>query len=246
MKVHRSVPKKTTRKESILVLSSLFVTILVIGYAVFMKDWQSGTPTMNKHHAIKDGQASAGVDSSRITSEPGLEKARLQLESVDNVDKLTVILPGKDDDKEKTKYSYEWFINNEPTKYSTNTISGFKKGDKVSVKITPSEGDKVGQPKVLSVEIANVSPRVVENKSISFDGRLLSYQVKAVDPSGGFLSYSLVDAPKDMSIDSQSGVISWQVRPEDSGLYNMKVRISSNNGAETIYPLKLDIGKSTN
>jgi hypothetical protein len=244
MKAHRSVSKKTIGKEIILTLSSLFIIILVIGYAIFMRVWQPGTSTMNKYHSIKSDPTNAGVDNGRIT-ESSLEKAKLQLESVNNVDKLAVILPGKDDGRERIKYRYEWFINNELTTHNTNTITGFKKGDKISVKITPSEGDRVGQTKVLSVEIANVTPKVVENKSISFDGKLLSYQVKAVDPSGGLLTYSLADAPKDMSIDSQTGVISWQANPENYGQYNIKVKISSNNGAETIYPLKLDIGKMT-
>jgi hypothetical protein len=236
------VSKKTIGKEIILTLSSLFIIVLVIGYAIFMRVWQPGTSTMNKYHSIKSDPTNAGIDNGRIT-ESSLEKAKLQLESVNNVDKLTVILPGKDDDKERIKYRYQWFINNELTTYNTNTITGFKKGDKISVKITPSEGDRVGQTKVLSVEVANVTPKVVENKSISFDGKLLSYQVKAVDPSGGLLTYSLADAPKDMSIDSQTGVISWQANPENYGQYNIKVKISSNNGAETIYPLKLEIGK---
>ena len=242
MKVHEPMSKKAIGKESILTLFSLFIIVLVIGYAI-TKDWHSSMPVMSKHIAAKSDRASGGVDAVKVSSEPGLDKARLQLESVNNEDKLTVIVPGKDGDKEKTKYRYEWFINNELTTCSTNTISGFKKGDKISVRITPSEGDKVGQPKVLSVEIANVSPKVVENKSTSFDGRLFSYQVKAVDPSGGLLTYSLMDPPKDMSIDSRTGLISWQVRPEDYGQHDLKVKISSNNGAETIYPLKFDIGK---
>ena len=112
MKVHRSVPKKTIGKESMLTLSFLFVIILVIGYAIFMKVWQPGMPIMNKHDVIKTGRTDAGVDNSKIT-ESGLDKAKLQLESVNNVDKLIVILPGKEDGKEKIKYRYEWFINNE-------------------------------------------------------------------------------------------------------------------------------------
>ena len=48
-------------------------------------------------------------------------------------------------------------------------------------------------------------PKIVENKLISYEGDLLIYQVKAIDPDGGTLTYSLKDAPKDMVIDSQTG-----------------------------------------
>jgi hypothetical protein len=250
MKGYGLIPRKRNpAQKKILVLALVLITVLVIGYTVLVKDEYSIVAAENKVYALKKDGVSPNTTSNNSRPgnyEPILNEARLQLESVDNVDKLTVILPGKDNDNNNTKkYNYEWFVNNSVNTTSTNTIYGFKKGDKISVKITPSDGATLGQPKVLSIEIANVTPKVVENKKISFDGKLLSYQVKAVDPSGGPVTYALNDAPKGMTIDSQTGLINWQVRQEDYGQHNIKVKISNNGGAEVVYPLNLDIGKIT-
>jgi hypothetical protein len=240
--------KKSLTKERTFVLALVLLTISVIGYAVFIGDWHSIIPAENKAYAVQKSRVDTDINSNNSiprNRESILNQAKLQLESVDNVDKLTVILPGKDNDHHKKEYNYEWSINGVATAANNNTISGFKKGDKISVRITPSDGADPSQPKVLNIEIINVTPKVVENKKISFDGKLLSYQVKAVDPSGGPVTYTLSDAPKGMSIDNQTGLINWQVKQEDYGQYNIKVKISNNSGAEVVYPLNLDIGKIT-
>ena len=67
----------------------------------------------------------------------------------------------------------------------------------------PFDGEKYGNPKVLTTEIKNTTPRVVEDKAATFDGKQLSYQVKATDADGDSLTYSLVEGPQGITIDAK-------------------------------------------
>jgi hypothetical protein len=122
-------------------------------------------------------------------------------------------------------------------------VSGFKRGDALSVKITPFDGETYGRSKVLSTEIQNVTPKVIEEKNVAFDGKQLKYQLKAVDPDGDSLTYTLVDAPKDMTIDPKSGLIDWTVQPENQEPRTINVKITDGHGGEIVYPLKVSLAK---
>lgn len=175
---------------------------------------------------------------------PETIKARLQLESINNMDVLKVIPEGSEKEGSAITYTYEWMKNNEPFEGNTNSISGFKKGDKIEVKITPFDGKKYGQPRTLSTEIMKTTPKIIENKEIKFDGNVLSHKVKAIDPDNGTLSYSLIEAPKDMTIDKTNGMINWQVKPDEFGVFNIKVKISNAQGGETVYQLNINLNKA--
>lgn len=61
-------------------------------------------------------------------------------------------------------------------------------------------------------------------------GQLYSYQVEAVDPDGGALSYELVVSVGDMSI-SPSGLITWIPGNVEAGDQTFDVRVSDSSGA---------------
>ena len=167
---------------------------------------------------------------------PQATRARLILESRSDADVVKVVVEGS----EKVAYNYEWTKNGLPSG-TGDSISGFKRGDRLSVKITPYNGKDYGQSISLATEIKNTVPKVIENNEIKFDGKLLTYQVKAYDPDQDVLSYSLVEAPENMIIDKSSGVIKWEIKKEDTGKRSVKVKISDGNGGEVIYVLDIDI-----
>ena len=175
---------------------------------------------------------------------PEMIKARLQLESINNADVLKVIPEGSEKKDSTITYTYEWMKNDKPFGGNTNSISGFNKGDRVEVIITPFDGKIYGQPKILSTEIMKTTPRIIENKEITFDGNMLSHKVKAIDPDGGKLSYSLIEAPKDMTIDKTNGAINWQVKPDEFGVFSIRVKISNDQGGESVYQLNINLNKA--
>ncbi len=111
------------------------------------------------------------------------------------------------------------------------------------MKITPYIGELLGQPRTLSTEIKNSTPKVTEDKQVVFEGNVMKYQVKATDPDGDKLTYALEDAPEGMTIDSNTGLVQWPVKDDFSGNVSFKVKISDGNGGEIVYALSTNIEK---
>jgi large repetitive protein len=76
-------------------------------------------------------------------------------------------------------------------------------------------------------------PPVISSTPVTsvYKGRLYTYSVKASDPDGDTLTYSLTTKPSGMTINSTSGQISWT--PSSTGTYSVKVRVTDSNGAYT-------------
>jgi hypothetical protein len=177
---------------------------------------------------------------------PEMINARLQLESINNTDVLKVIPEGSEKKDSAITYTYGWMKNDEPFGGNTNSISGFKKGDRIEVTITPFDGKNYGEPRILSTEIMKTTPKIIENKEITFDGNVLSYKVQATDPDNGTLSYSLIEAPKGMTIDKMNGTINWQPKPDEFGVFNVGVKVSNDHGGEIVYQLNINLNKTEN
>lgn len=235
-----SADRPSTKKKGLLFFFAL-VILLTVGYILYQTagdsrrndrtEQLSGAPGQKKMTARKNEQIP-----------PAVTRAKLQLESVNNIDRVRVIiLTDKQDDRQGLVHRFEWFKNGQPYGGSDDSIAGVEKDDTIDVRITPFDGAQPGRPANLTMKIAHVTPKIVENKTISFDGNTLSHQVKAVDPEDGTLSYSLVGAPRDMSINSQTGVINWQVKAGEYGKHKVDVMIKSSNGTEVVYPLSIDI-----
>jgi hypothetical protein len=175
---------------------------------------------------------------------PSVTKAKLQLESVDNKDTLKIVAEGNTIGNTPVSFRYEWTKNGKPVEGGSDSISGFKRGDKITVKIMPYIGEALGLARTLSIEIKNSTPKVTEDKQVNFNGTLLTYQVKATDPDGDMLTYSLVDAPRDMTIDSSSGLIRLPVKEDTPSSISFKVKISDGNGGDIIYPLTMSVEKA--
>jgi hypothetical protein len=225
-----------------LLLSSVLIVLLAIGYFFYEKSGESRKAGHKKAGSVESMQQEENIE--RDSNIPVIRKARLQLESVDNIDRVRIMVEGNRDDAGTVKYRYEWFKNGNSFGGNEDSITGFKKGDKIEVKITPFDDRRDGQPRLLSFTVARTPPKIVESKAISFDGDVMSYQVKAIDPDGGALTYSLANAPEGMTIDGATGVIKWHVKTKDRCKCNVNVMIKNTGGAEAVYPLSFDIGKA--
>ncbi len=171
-----------------------------------------------------------------------LRKACIIPENKDNCDILRVVAEGQDSKGKPLSFKFEW-TKNSFYAGDTDSISGFKMGDKISVKITPFDGKNYGPSRILTAEIKKSAPKLTESNQVSFDGKVLLYQIKAVDPDGYPINYSLVSAPQGMDIDKNSGLIKWVLPANISGDQSVKVKISDNAGGEVVYTLNIAIGK---
>jgi len=188
--------------------------------------------------ASTDASAPLLTEKSKILAE-GVKSAKLVLETKDGNDVLNVVILDKAKDSDSIRYQCEWTRNGEPAGTGAG-VTGFKRGDKLSVKITPVDGETLGRAKTLTTEIKNSTPKIIELKNIAADEKHLSYQVVAKDADGDTLTYSLADGVKGMTIDGRSGVVQWSIDPAaPQADITVTVKVADGLGGEVTYPLRV-------
>ncbi len=172
---------------------------------------------------------------------PELTKVKLMPEVCRPGDVMYVDAEAKDIDGDSTTILYEWTKNGQPAG-TANAIEGnIKRGDKIIVKVTPSDGESQGQSITLTTEVRNMPPTIVDHNKFGFDGNLWTYQVKASDPDGDPLAYTLKDGPKGMSINADSGLVTWHVPGDFTGNTSFTVIVKDGHGGEASYTGKVII-----
>lgn len=157
-------------------------------------------------------------------------------------DTLTVDVDAGDPDHDPVSYRYNWSVNNTFAGEENYLNSDLKKGDSVSVSVTPFDGEDYGKSVTLSCAIQNSLPQVSESTP-SYDGKVYSYQIAATDPDGDKLSFSIEKGPEGMKIDSASGLITWEVRPDQGDSLEVKVAVKDGSGT-VIIPFSAAVGVS--
>jgi len=116
-----------------------------------------------------------------------------------------------------------------------------KRADKINIKVTPFDGVDHGEPVVLEEEIFNMAPIIDEHKEFMFDGKVYSYQVKASDPDGDALTYSMASPLNEMTIDSATGLFRWNVPSEFKGKQDVSIMVSDGHGGTAMYSITITI-----
>jgi Big-like domain-containing protein len=156
-------------------------------------------------------------------------------------DSLRVAAEGYDVDDDNVTFLYEWTVNGNPAGNKENLEGPVTRGDKVCLKVTPCDAEGKGRAFVLNRTIQNQPPVIQDHREFIFDGTTYSYQVKASDPDGDPLVYSLEGAPIDMSIDTSTGLITWKVPAEFKGDSRATAVVNDGNGGVARYDLKISI-----
>jgi hypothetical protein len=243
---HRKIRKKTANNKVILFgIAILFFVILVIGYFIFKGP--SGTITNSSSGKAEGPLYNADNPAVPMATENyqgAIAKANLKLETVDKKNILKVIIEKTEGvNNREINYKYEWSINGQPAGSGSDSVSGFKRGDKIAVKITPFDGEKPGSPRTLAVDVQNTPPKISESKEPKYEGETFTAQINASDPDGDTLLYELLSGPEGMIIDRNSGMIKWPLKGNNGGDYPVKVKITDGHGGETTYQLTTTIPK---
>lgn len=176
-------------------------------------------------------------------SPPSIMKLKLVPEVFKPGDLLGVEASGSDPDGDDVTFLFEWTKNGESAGKGRTIDSAVKKGDKVTVKITPFDGEDYGRSITLSNEIRNMPPMIIDDKNFKYDGNVISHQIKAVDPDGDPITYSLKNAPQGMTIDASTGLITWTVPAgfKDKGSYTAVAKDPM--GGESTQVFNFDLSK---
>lgn len=162
---------------------------------------------------------------------------------------ITAVPNGKDIDGDVISYSFRWKVNNEFVSGAgdgnTFDTRDLHKKDVVSVVVTPSDGEASGASMEGSTTLQNAMPQITSLPPSGYKDGVYIYQVAATDPDGDPLTYTLLTAPPNMTIDRSTGLIRWELPKTASGkLENVvKVAVDDGNGGTVFqeFPLSLEV-----
>ncbi len=160
-------------------------------------------------------------------------------------DTVKIDVKAFDKEGDDVNFTYQWSKNDEELDRTSDTLfitKDYKRGDKISVKLSPDDGERKGTPVEMFVFIANSPPVLKPSaETLRLDGSVYSYQVRATDPDEDPLTYSLKSSPPGMSINQENGQIQWNVPPDYKGRANIIVAINDGHGGEVLQSFTLEI-----
>lgn len=159
-------------------------------------------------------------------------------------DELEARASAFDSDGDPVQLSYTWLVNGQILLKGTGprlTGVDLHKHDRVVARVVPSDERSNGvemssQPAI----ITNRPPQITSAPSITVEGEIYTYAVKAVDPDGDPLQFRLSQAPEGMTIQSETGLIRWKVSTEHPTV-EIGVAVSDGDGAEAFQQFKLTV-----
>jgi hypothetical protein len=142
---------------------------------------------------------------------------------------LKARIEASDPNGDTIAFSYQWVKNGDELigeTFETLRDPTLKKGDRVSLRVTPydmeSTGEEVASQEVVilnSAPIITSSPQAQKMKST-----LYRYQVVAQDPDGDPITFSLSpSSPQGITIDPQTGLIQWKIGRNDAGTHTIEI-----------------------
>jgi len=181
-----------------------------------------------------------------LNSPPVIQEVRIEPKGAYVNDSLKVIAKSFDKDRDFIYYTYHWEKNGTALAEEGAAIlepGRFRKGDSITVIVTPDDREALGQPrKSEPIRILNSPPAIVSSPPTSTDGDTYLYQVKESDLDNDSVSFSLKSGPKGMEIDKNTGSIRWKIQKEQKGTHSVEIEASDNEGAKSVqqYTLTLE------
>src|SRR5262249_17421656 len=141
---------------------------------------------------------------------------------------------GSDRDGDEIQYAYRWLRNNTLVKEGTDNtldIAESTAQDDVAVDVIPSDPfTKVRPFRTQRSGGGNKPPAIVSQGPALASLERYEYLVRANDPDGDVVSYSLATGIPGMSIDKTSGQLVWIIAPGTKGTHKATVLVEDGHG----------------
>jgi len=192
-----------------------------------------------------DGKAFVSDPIRILNSPPTIEEVGIEPKMVFSRDNLRVYVKSFDRDGDFVYYTYQWekngvVLNEERSEILERTQ--FRKGDSIRVTVTPDDRETPGSPKKSEpVLISNSPPIIISSPPTTTEGTIYLYKVKASEPDNDPIAFNLKSSPKGMEIDKNTGLIRWEIRPEERGSHLIVIEASDNEGAKSVQQYTLTV-----
>jgi len=151
----------------------------------------------------------------------------------------------RDVDGDELMFEYRWTVNGRSLDHGGPVLETdrLQRGDVVQVTVTANDGDETSDPiRTPELRVANGVPRISSRPEVPEEGRPFSYRVRAEDPDGDRLSFSLEEAPPGMDINPVSGEITWRPQADAEGPAPVRIRVEDMQGGEALQEFELTLG----
>jgi len=139
-----------------------------------------------------------------------------------------------DPDQDSVTVSYRWTQSGRVVKEGEDNavdVVGLTAKDPVEVEVMASDGNHQ-EPTTVKGQflIANALPTIVSQPPAAPAAGRYAYLVQADDPDGDPLTYVLESAPPGMTINGQTGQITWAPSPENKGTHRVRIVAKDTKG----------------
>jgi hypothetical protein len=173
-----------------------------------------------------------------LNTPPEIQEVWIEPKRATSNDPLRIHLKAFDRDGDFIYYTYQWEKNGTVLFEDRGEVldpKRFKKGDSISVTVTPDDRDASGVPrKSPPMVIANSPPTIVSSPPTNVEGDTYLYQVKANDPDQDTVFFSLKSGPRGMEINKNTGLLRWEIKKEAKGVHSLEIEVSDQAGAKTV------------
>lgn len=176
-----------------------------------------------------------------INSPPRVVSARFLPEQFNTGDMLEVDAKVSDPDDDDVSLEISWELNGEVVSTERSIGKKIRRGDLVTVTVTPYDGETYGDRKMLSFGVDNAPPEIFPHNDFAFDGKTLRYEVWAGDEDDDPLTFSLTSGPEGMRLDPRTGIIQWRVPDDFLGSLTFSVTVADGRGGQASYDIDLSI-----
>ena len=245
-------PQQATRKSTLLLTSGMDLSAARIEWLVNGNPFTPPAPTQFSGADVAKGasvQAKVTIDNREALSNivtimngpPEITGVKLLPEVLKPGDNLFVEAEASDIDGDRVTLSYEWTKNGVSAGKTSKLEAQIKRGDKISLTITPFDGEDYGRPVIFEREIQNLPPEIVDHNDFTFDGTTCTYQARASDPDGDTLAYSLESPQQGMTIDPATGLFKWVVPAEFKGKQEVNIKADDGHNGISRYCIRITI-----
>jgi hypothetical protein len=172
-----------------------------------------------------------------LNSPPVIQEVWIEPKVAYVTDRLKAIVKGSDPDGDSITYVYKWEKNGVVLSGEETDIlepNRFKKGDSITVTVTPNDGETSGKTKKSdAIVVANSPPIITSSPPTTTDGNIYIYHVGANDPDNDPIIFTLKTSPRGMEIDKETGVIRWEIQKRDQGPQLIEIEASDPDGAKS-------------
>jgi len=206
----------------------------------------SEEPVTENEDASEEESVDAEYSQPSLPSLAEIKSVKVRMLSADPKDGFEADVEYEGEGDGSMGFIYDWKLNgNDITGAGEEKLEwrdDFKKGDTISVSVTPYSD--LGQGAFSaegSFKIPNSPPVIISEPDTSFEEGRFSYIVEASDPDGDPIDFRLKNAPRGMMIEPAAGLIIWEYGEKDAGDYKVTVIVTDSEGAESMQELTLSI-----